>query len=94
MAELVWEAPPAVTRNGRPDWTTIGAELRARPGEWAIVRVCERIAQSSNLAYTINRGLIGAMPYGEFEARSRAFGTEHRVYARYVGETYSPVGEP
>lgn len=36
--DLIWEDPPEDGRgNGKVPWKAIVAELRARPGEWAIV---------------------------------------------------------
>ncbi|MGE9695936.1 hypothetical protein [Streptomyces sp. CH6] len=87
--------PPA--NSGRVDRRTveaveIAARLRARPGEWALIRTKtgeRRRAQSAAQSYarTIRTGGLRAYPAGQFEARARTdeSGTTH-VYARYVGD--------
>ncbi|MEU6441370.1 hypothetical protein [Streptomyces sp. NPDC047046] len=87
--------PPA--NSGRVDRRTvaaveIAAQLRARPGEWALIRTKTgdtKRAQSAAQSYarTIRTGRLRAYPVGQFEARARTAesGVTH-VYARYVGD--------
>jgi hypothetical protein len=79
------DPPPAKTGPHAGGWFQIAAELKARPGEWAIVR--ENV--TSNISTYIRRGGSAAfVPAGSFEATARRNGTPGRVdiYARYVGE--------
>lgn len=75
----MWEDPPPKR------WSLIAAELRSRPGEWALV------AENATTATTtyINQGRITAFrPAGAFEARSVLDPRTRRaakVFARYVG---------
>lgn len=94
-AVIRWEPPPAARRaSSEPpsefDHHGIAAELRARPGDWAVV--CE---SGTNPALTarINRGELSAYrPAGCFEAVCRANGSGVLViYARYLGD---PEGDP
>lgn len=64
-------------------------QLRARPGEWALLGryVTGGVARQS--AYEIRNALDPKdqpfAPAGAFEAEARTMFGEHRVYARYVG---------
>lgn len=90
MSALVtWEAPPPSARR-RPDTRTdhdgIAAELRSRPGEWALLP-----AAATGMAGQIRRGDIRAYrPAGTFEAVRRDSADGIRVWARYVGDEVSP----
>lgn len=66
-------------------WRTISGELRARPGEWAVVAVVGDAGKSGTTAAAVKRGVYAGMPKGEFEATARTVNGEHRVYARYIG---------
>jgi hypothetical protein len=87
MPDIVWEDPP----EGRgPEtrltkWAIIGAALRSRPGEWALVEVKPSAAIASSVARNIRLGLVRVGQPGEFDATSRNIDGEFRVYARYVG---------
>ena len=60
----------------------IMAELRKRPGVWAIVRRWPKSSKSSANSYAqfLRRN------YGFIEARSRVVGDEAHVVARYIEE--------
>jgi hypothetical protein len=79
------ELPPtdrAAKRNGDNN-QAIADELRARPGEWALVLHADTNAHAWQKASNIKRGIIAAFrPFGAFEATTRN-GVD--VWARYVG---------
>jgi hypothetical protein len=80
-----WEAPPP-RRGGRVhDWDAIAKELRARPGEWALVAVCTNQTTAASTARYIRDGKYKPMSAG-FDATSRTVDGEARVYARYTGK--------
>lgn len=87
MSGISWEQPPAgrdkpITRTA---WGPIVAELRTRPGEWAVVAVKPTAAAAATVAAHMRRGIYTGMSRGEFEAMARTVDGEYRVYARYVG---------
>lgn len=88
--EVTWDDPPEVRDGGQPyryhsRWRRISDQLRAKPGEWAVVTVADSSAKSGNTAYQIRTGVCAGMPAGEFDAVARTVDGEHRVYARFVG---------
>jgi hypothetical protein len=86
MSELVWEEPPARTsRTATRDHAAIAAQLKSRPGQWAVIEAGER-NNMNNVAMRIKRGDLPAYrPAGAFEAVTRTKDGEVRVYARYTG---------
>lgn len=104
-AGVTFEDPPP-TRRGhhtptpRPTADTGAATaLRARPGEWAVITVRTTAARTTAAraavyAYGVSRGMRHAYrPAGAFEAKARTVDGEHRVYARYVGDTSTRGGQ-
>lgn len=88
MSEVRWEQPPP-SGNDRYDWAAIGAQLVARPGEWAMVAVARNVGTSSQMAKKIRTSDYHPLAaLGRFEAVARTVDGEPRVYARYIG------GEP
>lgn len=88
-----WEDPPlSRSRNGgRPADTyssryqAIADQLRARPGEWALVDEFEGI-HNRGLATKIRLGsMLCFTPAGDFEAVARRGRGMVRTYARYLG---------
>lgn len=80
-----WEDPAALRPDGPQAWDSeaIAADLRDRPGVWALVRT------DANGVYVtlVKKGRVAAFqPSGSFEACSRKVGTKLQLYARYVGE--------
>ncbi len=82
LAMLTFEEPPnnadlVMTRE------QVAAELRSRPGQWAVVSRPDRVARAETTAERIGDGR-GFGP--GFEATVRAAGdrSDVRVYARYV----------
>ena len=84
---LIWKDPPNVGR-GNPikDWTPIAAELRAHPGQWAIIHTGP-YAQCTNLGQTIRKADAAAWrPAGSFQATVQTEDGACQLYARYIGE--------
>ena len=86
---LTFENPPVGLRILSREETA--EELRARPGEWAVVSRPDRVARAETTAERINAG----REYGEgFEARVVAAGdrADVRVYARFCsGERHGKL---
>lgn len=88
---VVWEDPPPARlgRRSRGRWEAIFAQLRERPGVWALVAVMAKAPDRKHGAHeraaaqarNIRNGRVGGAAPGEFEAVAR----KERVYARYVG---------
>jgi hypothetical protein len=83
---LRWADPPATARPSRnPDrYAAEAAELKARPGQWAVLDS----AKTRSAAYTIKRGVERATysvfaPPGSFEARTVSDGDTTNVYVRF-----------
>lgn len=87
MSELKWEEPPVRrTRQGSGKHAGIAAQLRAKPGEWAIIDLFDESARAAAMAYVIKTAKLRAYaPAGAYEAKGRTVDGEHRVYARFVG---------
>jgi hypothetical protein len=98
MSVIRFEDPP--TREEHPPTPTfpttstrygvIADELRARPGEWALIVVYAMPWIARNVVGFIRRGAFNAFPAGQFEAVARTVDGKHRVYARYVGSEARP----
>jgi hypothetical protein len=84
-AAVTWADPPSMRRRRQPSRVNheeIASQLRARPGEWALIP-----AAGTGLAGQIQRGDLRAYrPSRSFEAVRRDEGGEIRVYARFVGQ--------
>lgn len=97
MPDITFEEPP----KGWPGAGTMAhnetaAQLRAKPGQWAVVGTLDTARMTAGLAQYIRGSKRGAYtPAGTYEAMARSVDVvkdgervrEHRVYARYVGET-------
>jgi len=71
------------------DWSEIADQLRARPGEWAIVRSADKSKRSTmaSNASNIQRGALAQFrPPRSFQAATRIVDGQACLYARYVGE--------
>lgn len=96
MTALVWGPPPDPQPISHPHthsggrgptsrWIGIAAQLRSRPGEWAIVHVATIRQTADDYASRISRGLLPATgPRGSFQGASRHVDGQYRVYARYL----------
>jgi len=99
--EIVFEEPPKGRNRGpsRVSHAIIAAQLRERPGIWAVIdkRATARSAANTAHAIRIARNMKAYAPAGAYEAMARTVPvledgkrvTEYRVYARYVGEKKS-----
>jgi hypothetical protein len=94
MPKIVFEPlPPRVSRPKRRtrELATITAALRQTPGAWARIGTYRTPASAASMASMIRHGRRPAFgPEGTFEAAARTVDGQHRVYARYVGDT--PAG--
>lgn len=78
MAEIVWKEPPPRTYRGKAGrWVAVAAELRAHPGEWALVAT----DVTPNLAQTLKRHGLETAVRGIRNKKAA------EVYARWVGES-------
>lgn len=92
-ARIRFQDPPQASRrrgrtNHRPSASDleIVAELRAKPGRWAIIATRGTSGSAAMYAYAINNGLRRAFrPAALFEAVERKVNDEFRVYARFIG---------
>lgn len=89
--DIAWEAPRRTlvgTRTHSAYYSDFSAELKAKPGEWAVIDAGDRSDNGKySLAGNIKKGLqLAFQPAGSFEAVSRKVDGEIRVYARYVGQ--------
>jgi len=84
MSVVRWEEPRQERRGRKPSdhYLSIAAELRARPGAWALIHDGPAVHRA--LAGRITGGHAAFAPPGAFEAVTAANG--RRVYARYVGD--------
>lgn len=91
MSVIRWEEPPPDGNRGMKApkrskyWQDVAAQLRERPGRWALVLEGDFNA-AGGIAGMIKAGRLAAFrPAGEFQALTRTVGS-CSVYARYVGE--------
>lgn len=99
--EIVFEEPPQGRYcNQRLSHAIIAAQLRERPGIWAVIDKRSTARRAANTANAIRsaRNMAHYRPAGAYEAMSRTVSVrtedgkrvkEFRVYARYVGEKKS-----
>lgn len=102
MSVIRWEEPDPRPRKNRSPYYDIAEELRARPGEWALIREGMSRGAARGLAVRMTKGDKGVRgggpfwPPGSFEAV--AYGADnnapYKVYGRYLGETFGPRPEP
>lgn len=95
---IVFEEPPEGRTRGpsRVSHAIIAAQLREKPGVWAVIDKRSSARTAANTAHAIKtaRNLKHYRPAGSYEAMARAVDvkkdgervTEYRVYARFVGE--------
>lgn len=83
---ITWCPPPAIT--GKRKWTAEAAELRTRPGQWAVIDTKTAQHAADSMAYAINIAQLKAFqPAGDYEACARG----KSVYVRYLGDGELPV---
>lgn len=80
---LEWkEPPPPHGSTGASRWPAVADELRAHPGEWALI---VRDGWTSRMSQFQRSGSFG--PGFEFTTRSGGYAPGHSdIYARFVGE--------
>lgn len=65
----------------------IAAQLRQRPGQWALIATRSSASTAGSTAHSIRTGKIKPYgPEGTYEAAARTVDGEHQVHARYMGE--------
>lgn len=90
-----WEQPPSLPALRAAEkaarWQSIADGLRARPGEWAVIKEGSINGLTNDVTY-IRKGTGPFAPAGAFEALQRtdpndpgARGRTGKVYARYIG---------
>jgi len=87
MTSLRFETPAGPPLHSRAARAEAAAEMRARPHQWALLGQHCSNGAARQTAYEIRHGLLAAYAGGGFEARAVTLFDEHRVYARYVGDT-------
>jgi hypothetical protein len=87
VSVIRWEDPPEDARgaNVTDRWQAIAEELRAHPGQWAVV-LESTAGPCGGWVNRIRVGKSAFKPAGAFEAVGRSEGKKARVYARYVGD--------
>lgn len=90
MPDIRFEDPPPTSPNPRGQRShshfLVAEAMRARPGEWAIVKVAATSQAARSSAHQVRSGRINAFASaGTFESMARQVDGENRVYARYVG---------
>lgn len=88
-APLEWKDPPETALGGRGGsenkWRAIGEQLRANPGQWAVVDQKYTRASATALASRVRRGRMTAtLGDGRFEA---AVSDDNEIFVRYLGGT-------
>lgn len=92
-AVIRWEEPPpsdarggSTRYNPLSKYLPLAAELRRRPGDWALVFEGVK-SHATSLANIIRYGVGGAfIPGGDYEAVTRTRDRVTRTYARYLGD--------
>jgi hypothetical protein len=81
---ISWEDPPPGMVGGsspnRP-WAIVAAQLRTRPGVWALIDRDSNIVLQSR----IKRGVSWWGPPGSFEVTTRNIDGRILIWARYIG---------
>lgn len=71
----------------RTTHSLIAAQLRQRPGEWALIATRATPGNASSTAQAIRTARLSSYaPRGAFESAARTEKGVYGVYARYVGE--------
>ena len=82
---LRWETPPPQTQGPVHNWPAIAADLQQKPGEWALIALCDTRATAGTTAKYVRESFYEPLKTGVYEAKSRTVDGEFRVYARYMG---------
>jgi hypothetical protein len=81
MSGIQFGELPNDGRRPGAEWVRVASALRARPGEWALVKTAANSKRASYFANAIGHGRLSAFSTGGFEAVIRGCD----VWARYVG---------
>lgn len=92
-AVIRWEKPPPSRRlggypvgQGKSRWAAVAEELRAHPGEWALIAESP-LGVNGGLATQIRMGhMVCWSPAGDFDAETRRADGVRKVWACYVGD--------
>lgn len=91
-ADLIWEEPPAPKNASTGAYAGVAAALKARPGEWAVLRTFGSTTSEKKRAWGAASRFQSKPPIdmrptseGRFEATSRSCDDGRvRVYVRYL----------
>lgn len=85
---IKFEDPPPPRRRGKKSpFAEIAQELKASPGQWAVIAKYDKVDRPRAMVVAINSGRYSIWePAGHFEAVSRLVEGEYCLYARYLGE--------
>jgi hypothetical protein len=88
LTRIRFEEPPAkgAATGRKTKHQKIADKLRKNPGQWALLGSYETVTSANSIAYLIRKGKIAAYPEGHYDSVSRTVGSDHCVYARYLGE--------
>ncbi len=82
------DPPPSRQYAGRIDHAAAVAELKAQPGRWAVISKHRTAAAANTAAGRVKHGFPAVYkPAGAFDAVARTVKGEHRMYAKYRGES-------
>lgn len=98
--EVRWEDPPSIDRskndplswyekNESLSWYERLEPLKREPKRWAIVRTFKEKGRNTTAANNLRYGLL-RIPAGKWEFTARSVGSEHHVYAKYLGRETKP----
>lgn len=64
--------PPRVKANDTERWKSLNTVLKTAPGQWAMIKECDKAGSAGSLTSRINSGTFAAFPSAEgFEARHK-----------------------
>ncbi len=89
-----WENPPLSRRGsgypqglGKSQWAEVADDLRAHPGDWALIAEGPVPGPNSGLATQIRMGqMVCFSPAGDFDAEVRRQDHVRKVWACYLGD--------
>ena len=94
MREIQFGDPPTTTRSGNFDWDSVAEQLRAKPGEWALVfedgryTLVTSMSGGSVSAFRIKPSVMERDPRFEYMTTNNHWGDDGRrrcdLWMRYV----------
>lgn len=87
MSDIRFDPPAPPIPRGRAVREAFANDLRANPGQWALLGQHPSPTAARQFAYGIRSGKHTSLwlPAGAYETETRTVLGEHRVYVRYVG---------